>query len=78
MGEHPSQIKADPAIDRFNTMRETAYLNFRWTRRTTRTAIIGCLVVPAIAYYLSSEYTNKFDWQKRKGEPLTRSTPRFA
>ena len=36
--------------------REEAYLHFRWTRRTTRTAIIGGLIIPGIVYYCASKY----------------------
>ena len=36
--------------------REEAYLHFRWTRRTTRTAIIGGLIIPGIVYYYASKY----------------------
>ncbi|KAF4615220.1 hypothetical protein D9613_002806 [Agrocybe pediades] len=70
MGHGP--VKTDPAIERFNTMREQAYLNFRWTRRTIRTGILGFIVVPAAVYYIADKYEMRWDFSGRlKGEPLT-------
>ncbi|KAF8892695.1 hypothetical protein BD779DRAFT_1205329 [Infundibulicybe gibba] len=61
----------DPAIERFNRMREEAYKNFRWTRQTTRTALLGFIIVPGVIYYFSNQYHMKWDWvAKRKGESL--------
>ncbi|KJA27253.1 hypothetical protein HYPSUDRAFT_212884 [Hypholoma sublateritium FD-334 SS-4] len=69
MGHGP--LKVDPAIERFNTMREEAYLHFRWTNRTVRTAVIGFLVVPATMYYIASTSNQRWDWTgKLKGESL--------
>ena len=31
--------------------RESAYLNFKWTRKTVTTSVVGFIVVPAILYY---------------------------
>ncbi|KAF8061458.1 hypothetical protein FPV67DRAFT_1509065 [Lyophyllum atratum] len=67
-------VKEDPAIERWNRMREDAYLHFRWTRRTVRTAVVGFVVVPGIVYYLASKYQDKFVWTQRKGEPLLPTT----
>ena len=36
--------------------REDAYLNFRWTNRTVRTAVLGFIVVPAAVYYIADKY----------------------
>ncbi|KAF9459553.1 hypothetical protein BDZ94DRAFT_1005303 [Collybia nuda] len=66
-------VKEDPAIERFNRMREEAYLKFRWTKRTTRTAIIGFIVIPGAMYYLASQYTLKFNWTNPRGQMLTGS-----
>jgi hypothetical protein len=33
------------------SQRENAYLNFRWTRKTVTTAVIGFIVVPVAIYY---------------------------
>ncbi|EAU88126.1 hypothetical protein CC1G_03798 [Coprinopsis cinerea okayama7 len=64
-------FRHDPAIDRFNSMRENAYLNFRWTRKTVTTAVIGFIVVPVAIYYGTVASTNRWNWNgKRKGEPL--------
>ncbi|KAF8724424.1 hypothetical protein AX14_008846 [Amanita brunnescens Koide BX004] len=70
MGGHGA-VKIDPAIERFNRMREEAYKNFRWTKTTVRTAVLGCVVAPAIIYYFSSAGYRRWDWIARpKGEPL--------
>ncbi|TFK26402.1 hypothetical protein FA15DRAFT_667493 [Coprinopsis marcescibilis] len=64
-------FKHDPAIDRFNAMREGAYLNFKWTRKTVTTAVIGFIVFPTALYYMTARTHNRWNWTgKRKGEPL--------
>ncbi|KAF8964647.1 hypothetical protein BDZ97DRAFT_875186 [Flammula alnicola] len=71
-------VKIDPAIERFNNMREEVYLNFRWTNRTVRTALLGFVVVPAAIYYVADTYYQRWDFTgKLKGEPLA-SKPRTA
>ncbi|TFK72556.1 hypothetical protein BDN72DRAFT_894717 [Pluteus cervinus] len=70
MGHGP--VKEDPAVERFNQMREEAYLKFRWTRRTVRTAVLGFIIVPGTLYFLASRYNTRYDWVgRRRGEPLT-------
>ncbi|KAF9533343.1 hypothetical protein CPB83DRAFT_845104 [Crepidotus variabilis] len=69
-------VKIDPAIERFNTMRESAYLNFKWTPRTVRTAMLGFVAAPAIVYYLADNYYLHWDFvAKRKGQPLASAPP---
>ncbi|KDR73428.1 hypothetical protein GALMADRAFT_251085 [Galerina marginata CBS 339.88] len=69
MGHGP--VKIDPAIERFNTMREEAYLSFRWTRRTVRTAVLGFVVFPAAVFLIASKYHLRWDYSgKLKGESL--------
>ncbi|KAF5331024.1 hypothetical protein D9619_005726 [Psilocybe cf. subviscida] len=64
-------VKVDPAIERFNTMREEAYLHFRWTKRTVRTGLLGFVIVPGALYYLSTQYYQHWDFLgKRKGEAI--------
>ncbi|KAG5645839.1 hypothetical protein DXG03_005181 [Asterophora parasitica] len=53
-------VKEDPAIERFNRMREEAYLKFRWTSKTVRTAIVGFIILPSAVYYLASEYQVRY------------------
>ncbi|PCH38793.1 hypothetical protein WOLCODRAFT_64987, partial [Wolfiporia cocos MD-104 SS10] len=61
----------DPAIERWNDMRETAFYRWRWTPRYARQAVIGLIVVPAAIFYVSA--TNDWDFVgKRKGQPLAR------
>jgi len=64
-------VKPDPAIERWNIMREDVYKHFKWTRRTTRTGMIGMVLVPAAVYALCAVTDSKYDWRgKRKGESL--------
>ncbi|KAF8906059.1 hypothetical protein CPB84DRAFT_1960229 [Gymnopilus junonius] len=70
MGHGP--VRIDPAIERFNNMREEAYLHFRWTPRTVRTALWGFIIVPTTIFYIAKTYNMKWDFSGRlKGEPLT-------
>ncbi|KAH9923995.1 uncharacterized protein BXZ73DRAFT_103726 [Epithele typhae] len=68
--------KTDPAVDRWNVMREAVYQNFRWNKRTARQAIFGMVLFPAAVYALAYNQHNKWDWAgKRKGESLLRAAP---
>ncbi|KAG9318374.1 hypothetical protein JVU11DRAFT_464 [Chiua virens] len=67
-----SYLKIDPAIERWNRMREDAYKHFRFTPRTTLISLTGFVFVPGAIYYLASQTHLKYKWTgKRKGEALT-------
>ncbi|TEB36116.1 hypothetical protein FA13DRAFT_1787602 [Coprinellus micaceus] len=62
----------DTGIDRFNKMRESAHLGFRWTPRTVKTAVLGFIVVPGLFFYATYKTDKRWDWNgKRRGEPLS-------
>ncbi|KAI0328093.1 hypothetical protein GY45DRAFT_1436440 [Cubamyces sp. BRFM 1775] len=68
--------KTDPAVERWNTMREAVYKNFRFNSRTTRQSIMGMVVFPAAVFAVAYSQDMKWDWTgKRKGEPLARNPP---
>ncbi|KIK31341.1 hypothetical protein PISMIDRAFT_670382 [Pisolithus microcarpus 441] len=70
----PSFVQLDPAIERWNRMREDAYKHFRFTRRTSLITFTGCVLIPSVIYYVASETQYKFNWTgKRKGDSLVRS-----
>ncbi|KAF9002034.1 hypothetical protein BDQ17DRAFT_1357966 [Cyathus striatus] len=72
MGHGHGPLKVDPAIERFDIMRENAYLHFRWTPRTVKTAIFGFIVFPVATYYIADRYYRHWNWVgKLKGESLT-------
>ncbi|KDQ59415.1 hypothetical protein JAAARDRAFT_126720, partial [Jaapia argillacea MUCL 33604] len=62
----------DPAIERWNHMREAAYKHFRFTPRSTWIVFCGLVLVPGTVYYLNSSSDMKYSWDgKRRGESLT-------
>ncbi|KAI0654719.1 hypothetical protein C8Q70DRAFT_1047795 [Cubamyces menziesii] len=64
----------DPAVERWNTMREAVYKHFRFNSRTARQSILGMVVFPAAVFTIA--YSQDWDWTgKRKGEPLARNPP---
>jgi len=68
-------VKHDPAIEKWNNMREDAYQQFRFTSRNTRLALVGLLLVPGALFYFSNTTHMRWDWTaKRKGESLKRET----
>ncbi|KAI6038972.1 hypothetical protein EDC04DRAFT_2895708 [Pisolithus marmoratus] len=70
----PSFVRLDPAIERWNHMREDAYKHFRFTRRTSLIAFTGCVLIPSVIYYVASKTQYKFRWTgKRKGDSLVQS-----
>ncbi|EPQ58482.1 hypothetical protein GLOTRDRAFT_126980 [Gloeophyllum trabeum ATCC 11539] len=64
-------VKHDPAIEKWNSMRENAYKHFRFTPRNTFIALVGVVIVPGAVLYLASQTDNKWNFNgKRKGESL--------
>lgn len=49
-------LKVPPRISLTLFQREEAYLNYRWTRRTVRTAMLGFIIVPGVLYYVVNRY----------------------
>ncbi|TBU47006.1 hypothetical protein BD309DRAFT_887440 [Dichomitus squalens] len=68
--------KLDPAVERWNVMREDVYKHFRFNSRTARQSILGMIVFPAAIFALSYNQFGVWDWTgKRKGESLARIAP---
>ncbi|KAI0373365.1 hypothetical protein BV20DRAFT_1050253 [Pilatotrama ljubarskyi] len=68
--------KIDPAVERWNTMRESVYHNFRFNSRTARQSILGMVVFPAALFAVAYSQDMKWGWTgKRKGESLARNPP---
>ncbi|GBE82597.1 predicted protein [Sparassis crispa] len=68
--------KHDPAIERWNSMRENAYKHFRFTPRTTWQSVCGLLLVPGAVLYLAAHEDCKWSWMgKLKNESLARVQP---
>ncbi|KAH9857721.1 hypothetical protein C2E23DRAFT_720059, partial [Lenzites betulinus] len=64
----------DPAVERWNNMREAVYKNFRFNSRTARQSILGMVVFPATIFAIA--YHQDWDWRgKRKGELIARNPP---
>jgi len=73
MGGH-GYTKVDPAIERWNQMREDAYKKFRFTPRTTLFALWGFCIVPGTIFYLSTLTDSRWNWSaKLKGQSLRTS-----
>ncbi|KAI0317769.1 hypothetical protein OF83DRAFT_1171722 [Amylostereum chailletii] len=69
-------VKHDPAVERWNHMREDAYRHFRFTNKATWLALAGLVIVPSAIYTLASSEDNKWNWTaKRKGQSLYRIPP---
>ncbi|KAI0956880.1 hypothetical protein AcW1_005456 [Taiwanofungus camphoratus] len=65
--------KLDPAIERWNHMRENVYKHFRFTPRTTFQSICGLVLFPGAILYLASKQDGKWSWSgKLKNESLAR------
>ncbi|OJT04078.1 hypothetical protein TRAPUB_5230 [Trametes pubescens] len=76
MGRVHEGSMTDPAVERWNTMREAVYKNFRFNTRTARQSILGMLVFPAAIFTIAYSQDVKWDWVgKRKGESLARVAP---
>ncbi|TFY82961.1 hypothetical protein EWM64_g1045 [Hericium alpestre] len=65
-------VKHDPAIERWNRMREDVYKYFKFTRRATWFSLAGCVFVPAAIALASQQTDLRWSWPgKRKGESLS-------
>ncbi|KAI0340192.1 hypothetical protein BDW22DRAFT_1486445 [Trametopsis cervina] len=70
-GGHGGPVRLDPAIERWNSMRENVYKHFRFTPKTTIQSILGLVVIPGIVYYVAASTDLKYKWNgRRKGESL--------
>jgi len=68
--------KTDPAVERWNLMRESAYKHFRFTRKTTSVALWSFLIIPGTLLYISRAGDAKWNWAgKLKGEALAIKPP---
>jgi len=68
--------KLDPAIERWNNMRENAYKHFRFTPRTTWQSLCGLVLIPGAIFYLASNQDMKWSWSgKLKNQSLARVPP---
>ncbi|EPS99199.1 hypothetical protein FOMPIDRAFT_1125055, partial [Fomitopsis schrenkii] len=66
----------DPAVERWNQMRETAYQRFRFTPRSTIQVLFGMIIFPAAIYWTASNQDLKWNWTgKLKNESLARVPP---
>ncbi|KAI0792911.1 hypothetical protein C8Q75DRAFT_587382 [Abortiporus biennis] len=64
-------VKQDPAIERWNNMREDAYKHFRFTRKTSLQVFAGLVAFPLAIYFISAKTDGRWKWDgKRKGESL--------
>jgi len=69
-------LRPDPALERWNTMRENVYMHFRWTPSVARKVFFWAAVVPIGAYYFSANQDYKWDWAgKTKTESILRVAP---
>ncbi|KAI9296828.1 hypothetical protein K502DRAFT_347670 [Neoconidiobolus thromboides FSU 785] len=64
-------IKLDPAIEKFNSLRETIHEHSYWTPRMVRYALVFGIGIPAGIYWVCKRYDNVFDVQgKTRGMSL--------
>ncbi|KII88784.1 hypothetical protein PLICRDRAFT_176325 [Plicaturopsis crispa FD-325 SS-3] len=64
-------VKHDPAIERWNIMREDVFRHFRFTSRTTWVTMCGVFIVPGAFYLIASSNDRKWNWRGAlKGESL--------
>jgi len=70
MGGH-GYVKHDPAIERWNLMREDVYKHFKFTPRAAVISIVGLLVFPASIYWVAANTDSRWKWGgTRKGQPF--------
>ncbi|EIM90510.1 uncharacterized protein STEHIDRAFT_154326 [Stereum hirsutum FP-91666 SS1] len=69
-------VKHDPAVERWNSMRENVWRYFKFTRQTTKVSLIGLVIFPGAIYLTSTLSIGKWDWKgRRKDETLLRNPP---
>lgn len=70
-GGHDGPLRTDPAIERWNSMRENVYKHFRFTPKATIQSLVGLVVIPGLIYYTCAVTDLKFSFAgKRKDESL--------
>ncbi|KAF8321823.1 hypothetical protein DL93DRAFT_2051601, partial [Clavulina sp. PMI_390] len=66
----------DPAIERWQLMRDSQYMHFKWTPLKTRQVVNLMIVVPALCGLLAYSTDLRWDWAgKLKGQSLLRNPP---
>ncbi|KAI0702330.1 hypothetical protein BC835DRAFT_1411154 [Cytidiella melzeri] len=71
-GGHGGPVRIDPALERWNSMRENVYKSFRFTPKATVQVFVGLVAFPALIYYAAASTDLKYKWTgRRKGESLT-------
>ncbi|KAI0050017.1 hypothetical protein FA95DRAFT_1603870 [Auriscalpium vulgare] len=72
-------VHTDPAVERWNRMREDVYKHFRFTSRLSWISLTGLVLVPGALLWTSSKTDLKWNWRgKLKGESLSTVPPPAA
>jgi len=67
-------FRHDPALDRWNEMREGSWAHFKLTRRNTKPILLMTVAIPLAVYWLATSTDNKFDMVgRRKTQSLLRN-----
>ncbi|EIW69163.1 hypothetical protein TREMEDRAFT_31545 [Tremella mesenterica DSM 1558] len=71
-----TDLQLDPAIERWNYMRENVYQTFKFTRRATRHIFILAGLAPASIALIAWSNDAKYDWAgKLRGSSLLSKPP---
>ncbi|KAH8081888.1 hypothetical protein HD553DRAFT_343961 [Filobasidium floriforme] len=69
-------VKIDPAIERWNHMRENVYRTFKFTPKTARQVTLWGALVPALVGLGAWAANGQLDWAgKQRGQSLYASAP---
>ncbi|VDC05355.1 unnamed protein product [Peniophora sp. CBMAI 1063] len=72
-------VHDDPALERWNAMREGAWAHFKLTKRNTRPILMMGVIIPAGLLWLAASSDNKFNMvSRRKNDSLLRNPPVVA
>ncbi|THH14334.1 hypothetical protein EW146_g5982 [Bondarzewia mesenterica] len=72
-------VKHDPAVDRWNRMREDVYKHFRFTTKASLISLAGMVLIPAGLLWFTAQQDRKWQFPgKRKNESLYRIPPPSA
>ncbi|KZV65851.1 hypothetical protein PENSPDRAFT_689514 [Peniophora sp. CONT] len=59
-------VHDDPALERWNAMREGAWAHFKLTKRNARPILVMGVLIPAGLLWLAASSDNKFNMVARK------------